>query len=254
MKIKTKADIERLREEIQRELDIDMSEYQNEEVAETFAELVAFPAYILNWAIRPVLISLLLFVMGYFVLHLVHIEYLLYTLIGFALFLACGISFGLIFTLWKLKGDMNEVLRYSLQLFQSILADLRHTRAQLTAENKKYKYQLLYQGIIHIISIPVLSKALGGKIPLIGFLVEGLVKKILTAAGNRFRWEEAHQQATGTVEDEGATIDHDIQRVNADIRGIDAFTAALFKVVRIPFLVVFVISLLLLLLFLALIN
>lgn len=71
MKIRTAADAKKLDEKIQRDLGIDVKKYRNPEVAEQFVELLIFPQYIINWGIRPIIISFFLYIAGFFIVDLV---------------------------------------------------------------------------------------------------------------------------------------------------------------------------------------
>ncbi|MEM6699997.1 MAG: hypothetical protein AAF599_16460, partial [Bacteroidota bacterium] len=74
MKIRTSKDVEKLDKKIKEELGIDVQKYRNEEVVENFVQLLVFPEYVINWVIRPVLISIGIFIIGFFTLNLVHVE------------------------------------------------------------------------------------------------------------------------------------------------------------------------------------
>ena len=47
MKIRSQKDVDRLEEAIKMELGIDVSKYKNEEVVESFVELLVFPEYVI---------------------------------------------------------------------------------------------------------------------------------------------------------------------------------------------------------------
>mgnify|MGYP001801556879 CR=1 FL=1 len=81
MKIRTSKDVEKLDKKIKEELGIDVQKYRNEEVVENFVQLLVFPEYVINWVIRPVLISLIILLIGFLTYNLVHIDYLLYGII-----------------------------------------------------------------------------------------------------------------------------------------------------------------------------
>ena len=104
MRIRTTRDIEQLGEKIKQELGIDLQKYRDEEAVENFVELLVFPQYIFNWVIRPILLSIVIFMVGFFLLDLVHIEYIIYGLVGFVLFLIIGILLGLLLLTWKMRS------------------------------------------------------------------------------------------------------------------------------------------------------
>ena len=59
---------------------------KNEKIANSFVELLVFPTYVSLCLIRTILASLGIFIIGFFVVDLVHVEYVIYGLIGFFFF------------------------------------------------------------------------------------------------------------------------------------------------------------------------
>tara|TARA_B110001452_G_scaffold132196_1_gene109832 strand:+ start:11796 stop:12047 length:252 start_codon:yes stop_codon:yes gene_type:complete len=59
---------------------------KNEKIANSFVELLVFPTYVSLCLIRTILVSLGIFIIGFFVVDLVHVEYVIYGLIGFFFF------------------------------------------------------------------------------------------------------------------------------------------------------------------------
>jgi len=113
MKIRTEQDVELLDARIKQELKVDVRKYKNEEVIEKFVSLLVFPEYVLTWMIGPILVALVIYVLGFFFLQLVHIEYVLYGLIALVLFSLLGICAGLLLLTSKMKRDIAEVVDYS---------------------------------------------------------------------------------------------------------------------------------------------
>ena len=157
MRIRTAKDVERLDNKIKEELGIDVSKYRNEEVVENFVELLVFPRYVFFWVLRPILISIGIFIIGFFLFDLVHIEYVIYGIIGLVLFLTSGILIGLLFFTWKMKKDIWGIVNYSLEIMKSSVQDLNQVNNQVTKENKKDVLGLLFKGIMHIVTIPLKS-------------------------------------------------------------------------------------------------
>lgn len=190
MKIRTQKDVEKLDQKIKTELGIDVSKYRNQEIVENFADLIVFPQYAISWIIRPVLGAILLFILGFFVIDLVHIEYLLYSLLGFVLFLISGFIFGLLVLAWKIKKDIWGIVEYTLDIMKSAVVDLNQTNKQMTPGNKKETLGLLFLGILHVVTIPMLSEVIGNKLPLVGRPVGWFIKKVLTLIAGRISFDE----------------------------------------------------------------
>lgn len=257
MKIKTDADLELLDQRIQSELGIDVKTYKNEEVAEKFFELLVFPQYIISWVARPVGWAILLYIAGFFIFDLVHIEYVLYLIIGFGLFLCCGVLAGLLLLVWKMRKDMFEVISFSLEIMKQSIIDLGEANQRITPENRKEKYSLLFQGIIHLVTIPITTEAIAEKIPLIGGLVKGLIKGILSRLSNFFDQDKVsaeQQQRINEIGGEKATVEQNIKFIDVAINVLDGFMTGVFRIAQAPLLVFFISSFLVLGLFVYLIN
>lgn len=190
MKIRTEKDVEKLDQKIKDELGIDVRKYRNQEVVENFVELLVFPEYIFSWTIRPIILSFVAFIVGFFVLDLVHIEYVLYGIFGLVLFLITGVLLGLLFLTWKMKSDMWGIIDYSLNIMKSAVNDINQVSHQVNAENRKDVLGLLFKGVIHIVTIPMLSQVISDKVPLVGGIVNRFVKKLFTLLSDRFSFDE----------------------------------------------------------------
>ncbi|WP_103866809.1 MULTISPECIES: hypothetical protein [Aquimarina] len=200
MKIKTQEDVDSLDIKIQNELGIDLKKYRNPEVVENIMDLLLFPKYILNWTMRPVLISFVIYIIGYFIIDLVHIEYILYAIIGLVLFLITGVLAGLWFLTFKLKSDINAIIQYTLDILKSCVVDISKLSTNNLKENPKDTLQLLMKGITHIITIPVLTDVISKKIPLIGRLINSIIKRILISISNKLRFKSTEDTTVQTGE------------------------------------------------------
>ncbi|MDY8137497.1 hypothetical protein [Aquimarina sp. 2201CG5-10] len=255
MRIRTKKDIEKLDNKIKDELGVDVQKYRNEEVVENFVELLVFPKYIINWVIRPVLISIVIFIIGFFIFDLVHIEYVIYGIIGLILFLAAGILSGLLFLMWKMKSDMWGIINYSLEIMKSAVADINQVNSQVNKENRKDVLGLLFKGIIHIVTIPMISKVISGKVPFIGGIVNKIVKKILTLVSDKVKFdEEKLKQELNKGEGEPDALKAYLNSISSATKGLEKIMNFTFGVAQFPLKIGFVITLLFLVFFLYLIN
>ncbi|WP_235296201.1 hypothetical protein [Portibacter marinus] len=170
-----KKDTEQLKSTIQSELGIDILKYQNEEVAENLMDLLLFPKYILKWIGRPILICLLLYFVGFFVIDLVHVEYIIYAIAGCILFLILGFLTGVIFLTRKLGQDLSSISEYSLGLMKNSVLDIDDMGSRVNKSNIKDVLGMLFKGIVFVVTIPMLKKAIDKKVP----VGKGLLKLIL---------------------------------------------------------------------------
>lgn len=255
MRIRTTKDVEMLDLKIKNELGIDVQKYRNEEVIEKFVELLVFPEYVITWVIRPVLITIGIFIIGFFVFDLVHIEYVLYGIIGLFLFLATGILIGLLFLIWKMKSDLGEIINYTLEIMKTAVEDLVQVNSQITEENRKDIFGLLFKGTIHIVTIPMLSKVISDKVSVVGGLVNWVVKRVLILVSDRVKFDEENltNELTKTEEEPNAlkVYSNSISSVSNSLDTIMKFT---FRIAQLPLALGLVVILVALILFLYFIN
>ncbi len=255
MRIRTQKDVEKLDNRIKNELGIDVQKYRNEEVVESFVELLVFPEYVITWVIRPILISLGIFITGFFVFDLVHIEYIIYGSIGFGLFLANGILIGLLFLSWKMKSDMWRIVDYSLEIMKSAVNDMNQVNNQMTKDNRKDVLGLLFKGIIHIVTIPMMSKVISDKVPFVGGIVNRIVKRILILVSDKVKFDEEDlKQELRKKESEPNAIQVYSNSIASVSKGLEKVMNFTFGVAQFPLKMGFGIFFLILVLFLYLIH
>lgn len=235
MKIRTDADVARLDQKIKTELGVDVGKYRNEEVVETLSSLLVFPIYAISWTVRPVIIAFLLFVVGFFVLDLVHIQYLLYAIFGLVFFLITGLFSGLFYLTIRFRSDIRSIMNYSMDIMRGIVEDLDKLNTQTDATNRKEVLQLLFLGVMHIITIPVVSDIIGNRVPFIGGLVSRLVKRVLTTMAALFRWDQqdlraAEKQAGG----EGKILPMYLASVSGFQGILDKILSISIRVIQLP--------------------
>lgn len=190
MKIRTEQDVAALDQAIKQKLGIDVQKYRDEAVLQTFLDLLNVPEYLYKWLARPIGLAILLFVVGLFLLNLNLLGLILYFSIGFFLFMTTGVFTGFLMMIKKIQSDVFSLLSYSLEIMKSAVADLNHANDQVTPENRKEVFGLLFKGIIHLLTIPTMTKVLSERVPLIGTLISGLIKKALTTVANKVKFDE----------------------------------------------------------------
>lgn len=250
-RIKNKKDIERLEKTIQEELGIDIAKYKDEEAIENFVDLLVFPKYVLNWAIRPVLITIVLFIAGFFVIDLSGFEYLSYTVIGLTLFLLSGILAGLLFLIWKMKSDIWSVIEYSLDIMKSAVGDISHVKNQLTAQNSRDILALLFTGVIHVVTIPTLSEVIREKIPIVGGLINLLIRRILTVITDKVKFDEdliSEDLSEDLSEPEhiSKALDSYQKAISRATKGLDKILDISFGIAQFPLMIILGLSLVIL--------
>jgi len=136
--------------------------------------------YVLNWTVRPVILAFLLYLAGFFLLDLVHVQYLVYGLLGLVLLLATGLFAGLFYLTVRFRADIQRLMNYSMDILKGIVEDFDRLNTTTTAANRPEVLKLLFLGVVHLITIPAVSSVLGNRVPVVGGVVAGLVRRVLT--------------------------------------------------------------------------
>lgn len=255
MRVRTTEDVEKLDRKIKEDLGIDVQKYRNDEVAENFVEIIAFLDYVITWVIQPLLVAIGLYIAGFFFLDLVHVEYFIYGLIGLILFFVVGLLLGLLFLTSKMKADMWGIVNYSLEIMKSAVYDTNLVNNQVTKENRKDVLGLLFKGIIHIVTIPMMSAAISAKVPILGDFINRIVKRILMIVSDRVKFDEKIlKQELRKPEDEPSAIQTYSNSITSVSSGLEKVLRFTFGIVRLPLKLGFGILFLILTLFLYLIN
>ena len=255
MRIRTAKDVEKLDATIKEELGIDVQEYRNEEVIENFFELLIFPRYVLVWTIRPIIISIIAFLLGFLLFDLVGLDYIIYIVVGVFLFPITGVLIGLFFLTWKMKSDLWSIIAYSLEIMQSAVQDIDQVNSSITKENRKEVLSLLFLGIIHIVTIPMLSKVISDQVPIVGGLLNGIVKRVLTLVSDRFSFdEEVLDQEIEEKDGPSTTLQHLSNGISSASQGLEKVLDYTFGIAQLPIKLVLFFVLILLITFIYLIN
>ncbi len=235
MKIRNQADVDALDRKIQTELGVDIGKYRNPEVVERLSELLIFPLYVISWTVRPVLIAFALYLLGFFLLDLVHIQYLLYAVFGLVFLLVSGLFAGLLYLTIRFRSDIRAIMTYSMDILKGIVEDVDKLNTSTDARNRKEVLQMLFLGVMHLITIPVTSDIIGNRVPFIGGLISRLVKRVLTTIANLFRCDKmelkaAIQQAGG----EGKILPMYLASVSGFQGIIDKILTVGIRVIQLP--------------------
>lgn len=188
-----------LQAKIQQELGIDMQRYAKPEAIEALANLFSFPQYVVRYMLQPLGFAIVLYVLGFFFLDLVHLEYMFYATLALVLLLATAFLFGLLALGWKMEKDLRSVVEYTLGMLDSVMRDVQRAGMGINQKNFRPMLTLLFQGMMHIVTIPILSQILSDRIPLIGGLFSRFMERLLGYVSDRFGQAEAVVQATATA-------------------------------------------------------
>ncbi len=239
MQIKTQADVDALDLQIQNDLGIDLKTYVNEDVADRFADLVVLPMYVLGVLWRPVIGCFILYILGFFAVDLVHVQYLIYGIIGFVLFLLSGILIGILSLVMKLKADLHDILMYSYEILKASLNDLNKMSDSISPENKPDVVNLMFKGVIHIVTIPLVARAISRKIPLVGGLLKRIINRTLSIIASLFKIDTKQIEHKPTEEDtDAAFLESYSTMVNRASQSTGTLISSAFRVAIIPLVLV----------------
>jgi hypothetical protein len=115
-----------------------------------------------------------------FVVDLVHIEYLLYLILVPGLLLATAVLIGLLALGWKIERDLRGIVEYTLGVLGTVLGDVQRAGTGLQRNHFYPTLNLLFQGMMHIVTIPTTSQIIRERIPLVGGLFARLISRTLT--------------------------------------------------------------------------
>lgn len=244
-----KIDNEALNNQIRKELGINLEEYRNEQIADNLVELLIFPSYIVSWIIRPVIVALLLFIMGYFIIDLVHIEYVIYTLLGFALFFITGFIVGLWLLSYQMKQDIRGILNFVLEIMSNVVQDVKNLQSVMRTNEKSQVLNLLFSGIIHITIIPVISDVISNKIKFGGMIVESFIKTTLNTIASKINFQDVELKSSKKVDESlidtsKNSFDSSLKALEYSQNGINRILDIAFKIGQFPIKAAAIISIL----------
>ena len=241
MRIRNPQDIDQLQTRIQEELGIDIQKYRNDEAVQDFFDLLVFPKYVLKWLIRPLGIAIVVFLIGFFVFDINGFENVIYGIFGSTLFLVGGVLAGVIYVLWKMQKDIRGIIDYVLDVMKRVVDDVHSGTSKLKLGNRKDILALLFNGVMYCVAIPTVSEGIKARIPLMGGFMGMIARKILSAAA---RVVKVDDEEIESQEEEEASESRILGIYKSGIdrmsNGVESSVGVGFKVVRLPFLILFV--------------
>ncbi len=233
-----------LKQKIKSDLGIEISNYGGNDLLSKINDILFIQKYAISNIIKPLGISILLYILGFFILNLSIIGYAIYGLIGLVCFIILAICFGVFSLLNQLKNDIVEILKLAINPLQLAVNDLSENTEKIS--NQKNPLTLIFEGIIFIIITPQIFYVFN-KIPFIGKFLSNGSEKILGMAVNSFRKQE----------DRLNLKNNKLNNITSKLENINSFTEKYINtidktlnkginILKIPFKIPFVISLIIL--------
>ena len=176
----TKEDI--VLKNFENETGVDLKVYRRAELIEVIADLLSFPIYAGKYLIIPLVGFLLLtFVLSVIVFFL-DPTYVL-TIIAVVLIplvsVFNSITTASLFFLFRLRDDMTKAISAGLDLTKEVAADIKKVYEKKDLKTLRFPgFGLIFQSVMYGIVIPVIGVVLDSKIPLIGGLFSGLIRRL----------------------------------------------------------------------------
>jgi len=168
-----------------------------------------------------------------------------------------GLLAGLVFLVYKLKKDIIGITYYAFDIMEQVKEDQNIMKQGSGQENQSERMSLLFKGIIHIVMIPILGKAMAEKVPIVGGFASGLLEKILSGIASRFKFDEKDATIGKEVNSsENSEFNQELfsSRIAASKEGVRKVVGFTTNIARYPLLFVLFISLFMLFIFIYIIN
>lgn len=165
-KIKKKS--EQVLAHINKEVGIDFVKYQELELKEfgkKINNIVMIQNYAVKMMIKPLLISLFIYLSIFFFVDMSLVGKIVYGIIGLLLFILNGVAYGALSFLSNLKKDIKLIINTSLDFTTNIFQDFNEINTNI--KNIQNPMGLILEGLIAAIVTPTLSTTFT-KVPIAG--------------------------------------------------------------------------------------
>ena len=157
---------------------VDLRDYQRPEIVELIGDLVTFPLYagkslIIPLGIYLLITSILAFLVTGYISNIVAIIFIPLFSVANALTTAA------ILFLFRLRNDITEAIKAGMDLSKEVTRDVRNV--YVLKENNAFgfpSFAEIFRGVMHVVIVPITIAVLKKKIPIIGGLFSGLVRKL----------------------------------------------------------------------------
>ena len=104
---------------------------------------------------------------------------IIYILFGPLLFSLTAILFGILLILRKIKKDVLHIINYSFDILKQAISDLNQIKTDTSFKNLNQSVDLLFKGIMQLVTIPMITKAVNKKLIIGSKIINYLIEKIL---------------------------------------------------------------------------
>ena len=219
---------------------IDYSKYQVDDVVETIADAIMFPFYI-GKVFGTVVIIALALIIGVAYLNTIHWSLaILFTLLTFALSLPSIVLVSVIRLINTICDDINKVIEISIETTKHVYNDSGLIKEQRqSGVPLKSSFSDVFRGVSLYVIRPslqrVLSKRLGPLAFIFTFIIDRLFKYVVIKKQPAFEVEFEQDEDRGHIEVETKSLDQKV------LNGSKKVTTISGKVIKFPFYIALVI-------------
>lgn len=193
MNITTDAEADRLAEQIKEELGVDIRVYSGEAVINQIVELSEFLQFAVVDSYKiPMFIVFILFLAAFVPVQLAGNIFWILGGIGLVLFFGLGMLLTTVRIVRRFKSTVPKIIDFTTGTVQAILVDIKQVQSVVTPENEKQKYGMLFKGVFHLVTIPMITEAIAEGIPIIGGFLKKIIKRLLLIISAQLKIDEPH--------------------------------------------------------------
>ena len=243
-------------EKIKNELNIYIEQYRNIEIFGKITQIFFIQKYAIGNIFKPVLFSLILYFIGFFILNLTTIQYFIYGIFSLILFISLGLFIGIILLIRNLKKDLLTITQQSTELVEKIYVDICNTNTN-NFEKLKNPLTLIFEGILIGLVQPKISSSVTN-IPLVGNIVDNGIDKTIPILIENFKKQEDKFNISEKAENIGNQILNKIEKskiiINAYLSKIENTISKSISFISFPIYTITIILFIVLLIFILAIN
>ncbi|MGZ5192291.1 MAG: hypothetical protein ACXWVV_00130 [Kaistella sp.] len=184
---------------INNEIGIDIHKYGNDEILGTVTGMMNVQSYAVSSLAKALFLAFCIYILGFFVLQMEWMGYILYGIFGFILFSIGGILYGILNLTSKLNSDLQCITKFGLDTTRFIVSDFNQINTRLR-DDISNPISLIFEGAIAAFLAPTISLNCH-KIPIAGKVIASGSDKALGMVVTNLRKQEDKMNFHGKMAD-----------------------------------------------------
>ncbi|MBA5247844.1 hypothetical protein H1R16_05565 [Marnyiella aurantia] len=222
---------------INNDLGIDITKYKNGEVMGKVADLMLIQNYALSSMYKPILLSLAIYIFGFFVLSLEIVGFFVYGIVGLVGFFLIGLLYGIIKLLSCLKNDLLSITHFALDTTQLMISDFK-TASNTVRDDIKNPIGLVFEGAIAAFVSPFVTTQCR-RIPLAGNILLSGSDKILNGVvanlkkqENKYDFKSKFAGTTQRISERSSGVESFLSTFSSNVNRV---VGTSFRLIQLPF-------------------